>query len=286
MTYSMTAYGQSAIQTDLGELSCELRGVNHRFLDLALRMPEELRVYESDIRALIATKLSRGRLDVFIRLKENDATELAPNLVLASNLQDVLNQIGSHVPSMQAIRAIDLLRWPGLLESKRVAPDVIKKQVLNVVEQTLDELVNVRAIEGKRMADLIQQRLNAIRSIVKDVTGFLPEIATNYRARMQEKLTEIKDQLDPNRVEQEMIMFLHKTDVAEEIDRLLVHLDEVNAVLSRSEPAGRRLDFLMQELNREANTLGSKSHDPRLTKASVDIKVLIEQMREQVQNIE
>lgn len=136
------------------------------------------------------------------------------------------------------------------------------------------------------MAELIRQRLAAMQDVIKEVEGFLPEIAEGYRARLEEKLAEIKDQLEPNRLEQEMVMFLQKTDVAEELDRLNVHIEEVGAVLAKSEPAGRRLDFLMQELNREANTLGSKAQDPRLTKASVDLKVLIEQMREQVQNIE
>lgn len=282
----MTAYAHSAIQTELGELSCELRGVNHRFLDIAPRMPEEFRIYESEIRELISARLARGRLDCFIRLKEAEAGELEPNIELAENLQNLLAKMQNHVPEMQPIRAIDVLRWPGLLQAKKVEPDVIKKQLLAVVEDALDGLLVARAHEGSKMAELIEQRLEAIRTIVMEVTKFLPEIVASYRNRLDEKLLEIKDQLDPSRLEQEMVIFLQKTDVAEELDRLTVHIDEVSAVLAKKAPAGRRLDFLMQELNREANTLGSKSQDPRLTKASVDLKVLIEQMREQVQNIE
>ena len=279
MTYSMTAYAQSAIETQLGELSCELRGVNHRFLDIAPRMPEELRVHEGEIRELISNKLARGRLDCFIRLKESEAGELEPNTDLADNLHRLVAEMREHVPDMQPIRAIDVLRWPGVLQPKKIDPAVIKQQLLGVVDSALRELLEARAQEGSKMAELIEQRLENMRAIVLEVTAFLPEIVASYRNRLDEKLADIKDQLDPSRLEQELVIFLQKTDVAEELDRLTVHIDEVSSVLAKDAPAGRRLDFLMQELNREANTLGSKSQDPRLTKASVDLKVLIEQMR-------
>lgn len=286
MTQSMTAYAQAATQTELGELSCELRSVNHRYLEVAPRMPEELRVHEGELRELIGETLARGRIDVFIRLKETDSSSLEPNQEAAENLNQLLQQMRENLPEMEAIRAIDVLRWPGVLQAKKVDPSLIKASLLTVLGEALKGLVVARATEGEKMADLIKQRLESIRQIVSDVQHFLPEISAAFRSRLEEKLTEIKDQLDPNRLEQEMVIFLQKTDVAEELDRLTVHIEEVASVLAKSEPAGRRLDFLMQELNREANTLGSKAHDPRLTKASVDLKVLIEQMREQVQNIE
>ncbi len=286
MTFSMTAYAQAAIDTELGELSCELRSVNHRYLEIAPRMPEELRTHESAMRELIGTKLARGRIDCFVRLKESDHTDTEPNPEAAEKLESLLQQMHAAVPSMQAIRAIDVLRWPGVLQAKKVAPELMKAHLLNVVEQALNGLSKARAKEGEKMAELIEQRLTGMQTVIGEVEQVLPEIAQQYRTRLEEKLADIKDQLDPSRLEQEMVIYLQKTDVAEELDRLNVHIGEVSSVLRKNEPAGRRLDFLMQELNREANTLGSKANDPRLTKASVDLKVYIEQMREQVQNIE
>lgn len=282
----MTAYAQAAVNTELGELSCELRSVNHRYLEVAPRMPEELRLHEGALREAISEKLSRGRVDVFIRLKESESSALEPNEEAAANLNGLLQQMRTTVPEMGAIRAIDVLRWPGVLQAKKVDPALMKVSLLDVLERALVGMKEARATEGGKMAELIQQRLAGMKDVIKTVEAFLPEIVEGYRARLDEKLADIKDQLDPSRLEQEMVIFLQKTDVAEELDRLNVHIEEVAAVLAKPEPAGRRLDFLMQELNREANTLGSKAHDPRLTKASVDLKVLIEQMREQVQNIE
>jgi len=225
-------------------------------------------------------------VDVFIRLKESEAAGLEPNQEAAENLRILLEKMRASVPEMAEIRAIDVLRWPGVLQAKKVDPSVMKASLLAVLAQALDGMKQARATEGEKMAGLIRQRLDGMQAVIKEVETFLPEISQGYRARLEEKLSEIKDQLDPSRLEQEVVIFLQKTDVAEELDRLNVHIEEVSAVLAKPEPAGRRLDFLMQELNREANTLGSKAHDPRLTKASVDLKVLIEQMREQVQNIE
>lgn len=286
MTHSMTAYAQANINTELGELSCELRGVNHRFLDIAPRMPEELRIHEAALKELIGERLARGRIDCFIRLKENDIVGLEPNIELVDKLHTLLAEMHTHLPDMQAIRAIDVLRWPGVMQAKQVDPATIKDNLLSLVSAALEGLVDSRAREGAKIGDLIRIRLDGIREVIAEVTEFVPEIADQYRARLDEKMADILDKLDPSRLEQEMVMFLQKTDVAEELDRLSVHVEEVASILDKTEPSGRRLDFLMQELNREANTLGSKSHDQRLTKASVDLKVLIEQMREQVQNIE
>lgn len=286
MTQSMTAYAQAAVTTEIGELSCELRSVNHRFLDIAPRMPDDLRAHESALRDTISATLARGRVDVFIRLKESESSSLEPNLEAADNLQALIDEMRQRIPEMQMIRAIDALKWPGILQAKKVDPQVMKAHLLAVLDQALSGMQQARAKEGEKMASLIRDRLNSITEVIKNVEGFLPDIVESYKSRLDEKLADIKDQLDPARLEQELIIFLQKTDVAEELDRLKVHVGEVTSVLAKSEPAGRRLDFLMQELNREANTLGSKSQDPRLTKASVDLKVLIEQMREQVQNIE
>jgi len=286
MTNSMTAYAQANIATELGELSCELRSVNHRYLEIAPRMPEELRVHEGLLREMLGARLARGHIDCFIRLKESASGGLKPNTELAENLELLLDELKNHIPSMQALRAIDVLRWPDMLQANKADPDELKQAFVTMLTEALDGLVASRAQEGSKMAELIVERLDGIRVVITEVGDFLPDMVGQYRTRLEEKIAAIKDQLDPSRLEQEMVMFLQKTDVAEELDRLTVHVDEVAAILSKDEPAGRRLDFLMQELNREANTLGSKSQDPRLTKASVDLKVLIEQMREQVQNIE
>ena len=286
MTQSMTAYAQAAVDTDLGELNCELRSVNHRYLEVAPRMPEEMRVHEGALRELVAAKLARGRVDCFIRLKESDSGAMEPNQEAVENLNELVTQMQASVPTMQPIRAIDVLRWPGVLQSKKIDSDVMKAKLLQVMEQALDSLIISRATEGAKMAGLIEQRLSGIQQVIDQVSEYLPEIVQQYRTRLEEKLADIKEQVDPARLEQEMVIFLQKSDVAEELDRLKVHIEEVASVLNKDEPAGRRLDFLMQELNREANTLGSKANDPRLTKASVDLKVYIEQMREQVQNIE
>lgn len=286
MINSMTAHGQASINTELGELSCELRSVNHRYLEITLRMPEEFRLHEGLIRDRINERLARGHLDCFIRLKENETTHLEPNVELAVNMEELLSQMQKHVPSMQAIRAIDVLRWPGLLQAKKADSEAIKTSLLSILNTALDNLIAARVQEGAKMAALIQARLSSIREVIIQVREFLPEISERYRARLDEKLGEIKDQIDPTRLEQEMVIFLQKTDVAEELDRLEGHVDEVENILEQPQPVGRRLDFLMQELNREANTLGSKAQDPRMTNASVNLKVFIEQMREQVQNIE
>jgi len=282
----MTAYAQSAISTEFGELSCELRSVNHRYLEIAPRMPEELRVHEGELRETISASLARGRIDCFIRLKENEITALEPNIEMAANLQSLLTQMKEQVPDMQAMRAVDVLRWPGVLQAKKTDPAVMKENLLTVVKEATVRLVESREQEGSKMAELINLRLDSMSDVIKEVDELVPGLIEGYRTRLEDKMAEIKDQLDPSRLEQEMVIFLQKTDVAEELDRLNVHIDEVKAVLNKKEPAGRRLDFLMQELNREANTLGSKAHDARLTKASVDLKVFIEQMREQGQNIE
>lgn len=288
MSKSMTAYAQSSINTPWGELLCELRTVNHRYLEVSPRMPEEIRMLEPKIREAVAAKLKRGKVDCFIRLREQqeDLTNLELNQPVAQQLNDLLEKMQQQIPGMQSIRAIDVLRWPGVIKGNEIDIKQMQKLLLGVLNETLDLLIKAREKEGAKLTDLMCQRLQAMHEIIAKVEKIVPELAEQYRTRLDEKLAGIKEQLEPNRLEQEMVMFLQKTDVAEELDRLRVHISEVEMVLGKPEPAGRRLDFLMQELNREANTLGSKAQDTRLTQASIDLKVLIEQVREQVQNIE
>ena len=286
MTFSMTAYAQSKIQTQMGELSCEIRTVNHRFLEVAPRMPDELRPFEGDLREAIAAKLARGRVDCFVRLASGASAVLDLNQDMVTELEGLAQQIKQAAPSVLPFRMIDVLRWPGVLQSVTADQDQLKAQLLSALDDALVSLGEARAREGDKIAELIRQRLKGMQNVIDEVQIALPEIAAQHRQRLEEKLAEFAEQMDPQRIEQEMIILLNKADVAEELERLHVHIGEVDRVLSKSAPAGRRLDFLMQELNREANTLGSKSNDARITKASVDMKVLIEQMREQVQNIE
>ena len=198
----------------------------------------------------------------------------------------MLDRAREKMPGLAAMRAIDLLRWPGVMVAAPLDQERLAEQFITVVEQATFALLQARASEGAKLAQLIVQRLQAMSQIVAEVEQILPEIAALQQERLRKKLEEVSESVDQERLEQELVLLLNKADVAEELDRLKVHIEEVGLVLEQSKPAGRRLDFLMQELNREANTLGSKSVDARLTKASVDLKVLIEQMREQVQNIE
>lgn len=286
MIYSMTAFAQAKIDTEIGELNCEVKSVNHRFLEANFRLPEEIRAFETDLRAEIDAMLNRGRLDLFFRFNEGGPSVLEPNEDVLKELSGLLDFVKDLVPSAAPIRAIDVLRWPAALKSPEINQETLKARVHEVLKTALDDLVSARQREGQRLAGLIEQRLAGIQTIVDEVTAFLPELTAAQQQRLVDKLADFKEQLEPGRIEQEMAILLNKSDVAEELDRLTVHVNEVRDVLTKDQPAGRRLDFLMQELNREANTLGSKSTDARLTKASVELKVLIEQMREQVQNIE
>ena len=287
MTYSMTAYAQAKRLTDYGELSCELRAVNHRYLEVQPRMPEELRPLEQSIRDQIVDKLNRGRLDVFVRLNsstsEFDTGQLDERVV--AEISRVASKVQNLLPTVEPLRVSEVLRWPGVLVAKSLDIQVMQTEMERLIDQALDDLLEARAREGKKLAALIEKRLVGVMEQVSLVSNVLPDIEKDYRSRLDERLANIQD-LDPSRREQEVVLFLQKLDVAEELDRLEVHVAEVRSALANKGAVGRRLDFLMQELSREANTLGSKSQDPRMTQASIELKVLVEQMREQVQNIE
>jgi uncharacterized protein (TIGR00255 family) len=287
MTNSMTAYAQAKRLTDHGELSCELRAVNHRYLEVQPRMPEELRVLEQSIRDQIASKIHRGRVDVFVRLSScgpaSDAGQLEERVV--KDLAKIASKVQKLLPTVEPLRVSDILRWPGVLVAESMDIKVMQVEMQQLIDQALNELLEARAREGAKLAALIEKRLVGIEDQISLVSKALPDIEKEYRARLEDRLSEIQD-LDPSRREQEVVLFLQKLDVAEELDRLEVHVSEVRSALLDEGAVGRRLDFLMQELNREANTLGSKSQDSRMTQASIELKVLIEQMREQVQNLE
>jgi uncharacterized protein (TIGR00255 family) len=284
----MTAFAQARNDTECGEISCELRTVNHRYLEINPRLPEEIRQFEPKIRDLLAKRIKRGRVDCTMRLQPQSAysQELGVNDALVAALISLASDVRQQGGDVEPIRVIDILRWPGVIKPTQIDSEQLQAAVIDVVSNALQDVIDTRTREGMRLADLVLDRVSAARTLVTRVKDVLPDINQTFRQRLQERLAEVREQLDPNRVEQEIVLFLQKIDVAEELDRLEIHLDEIQSVLSAEQPIGRRLDFLMQELHREANTLGAKSVDTATTQASVELKVLIEQMREQVQNIE
>ncbi|WP_233843555.1 YicC/YloC family endoribonuclease [Dyella sp. 2HG41-7] len=285
MIRSMTAYASAEANTSVGALTCELRAVNHRYLELSPRMPEDMRVFESSMRERIAARLSRGKVDVVVRRGESCSESLQVDSTMIGRLSELALDLEARFPRMR-IEFTELLRFPGVLQHAEADQDAQQAALLDVLDRALDALTATREREGAKLGDILRERLDGIERIVADVRGWMPEIRTALRARLESRLADLKQPADPGRLEQELVLQVTRTDVDEELDRLSTHIAETRRVLGLKEPVGRRLDFLMQEFNREANTLGSKSVDSRTTNAAVELKVLIEQMREQVQNIE
>lgn len=284
---SMTAFASGERITDWGTLGCDLRAVNHRFFELGLRLPEELRPIEATLRERLAQKIGRGKVDAALRCRPPDGApaQLHPNTALLARLGELAHEWDAHFPNMHT-DFVDLLRFPGVLEEAQRDPAGLQAQALALVDETLAEFLAAREREGAKLAAVMRDKLDGIDALVKQVRAWIPEIRAGLRARFDARLADLKQPLDPGRLEQETVLWLQKIDVAEELDRLDSHIAEARRVLALPEAVGRRLDFLMQEFNREANTLGSKSVDARTSQASVEMKVLIEQLREQVQNLE
>jgi uncharacterized protein (TIGR00255 family) len=286
MIRSMTAYASAETTGPTGTLSCELRTVNHRYLELSPRLPEDLRNFESLLRERIALKLSRGKLDITVRRTSDARSEaLQVNRSLLLRLSELNLDMLALFPGMQ-VEFTELLRFPGVLQQSAGDPESQQAALFDVLDRALDALTATREREGEKLAQILHDRLDGIERVVAEVRGWMPQIRSALRARLEARLADLKQPLEPGRLEQELVLQITRTDVDEELDRLSTHIGETRRVLGLAEPVGRRLDFLMQEFNREANTLGSKSVDARSTNAAVELKVLIEQMREQVQNIE
>lgn len=284
----MTAFARREAVTPLGVLTWELRSVNHRYLDIALRLPEELRSLEPRVRELINASLARGKVDGTLRYQPNEAVAGAIEMS-AEQVQRLLaasDHLRSLAPDVAPLRAVDILRWPGVIKAPPLDVESLGAAALEALSATLTELVATRNREGARLQEFMLVRLQSMEEMAERAKALSPEAARLFRERLEARLKEVKQQLDPARLEQEIVLFAQKADVTEEIDRLTAHFAEIRRVFTQPGPVGRRLDFLMQELNREANTLSSKSTDTRLTNIAVEHKVLIEQMREQVQNIE
>lgn len=288
MARSMTAFARHESTGEWGRLVWELRSVNHRHVEIGLRMPEELRALEGEVRTRIAARLNRGKVDAGLRLDTSSQVDvqIRVNEGLARRVIEAATVVGALMTEHTPLNPLDVLRWPGVLESRELDPDVLSSATLTALEEALGQMSEARSREGARLREIVLQRCAAIGEITQTLRIRVPEIIASIKARQMQRIQEIAGTLDPARVEQECALLIQRLDVAEELDRLETHLAEVTRVLDQQEPIGRRLDFLMQELNREANTLGSKSAHVDTTGASVELKVLIEQMREQIQNIE
>ena len=287
MIRSMTAYASAEGPSARGRLVFELRSVNHRFLETGFRLPEEFRALEPKLRERIEKRISRGKVDVTLRFRSDAAsTELSLNQALLANLQRLEREIAQALPNATPPTRFEVLAYPGLINEPEVDNASLIEAALGLFDTALDDFIATRTREGERLKVALVERLDGIAAIVAQVREWLPDIRAGLRQKFETRIAELKQPLDPGRLEQELVLAFHKLDVDEEIDRLHAHIAEVRGRLDAPEPIGRRLDFLMQEFNRESNTLGSKSVDTRTTQASVELKVLIEQLREQAQNIE
>lgn len=287
--HSMTGFATRKSKWNEWEIVWELKSVNNRFLDAAIRLPDWLRSMETDLRSLITKKVRRGRVDATLTIKR--VGEIANGLslnhealkALTESLQEIQNVRGLQVTPPSSL---DLLKWPGVVIEAEMDRDALNQTVVTLLNESLEDLVISRKTEGTAIAELIAQRCEMIQNEVNGAKKRMPNVIQLLRERLTTKIQELSQDVDQDRLEQEILFYAQKMDVAEELDRLSLHLVEMSRSLKSLEPIGRRLDFLTQELNREANTLGSKSQDAEMTRCSVDIKVLIEQIKEQVQNIE
>ncbi|MCW8195641.1 YicC family protein [Proteobacteria bacterium 005FR1] len=288
MARSMTGFARQESSHPWGTLSCEIRSVNHRYLEPHFRLPEPLRAIEPELRNRLRKAVHRGKVEVSYQLKTDGASagDLKINLELVQKLADALRQVDAAVDAAAPVNTVDVLRWPGVLEGDAADSEALHRAAVEAFDQALRQFTAHREREGAELAQIICQRLDAVAEEVDKVRGVLPAIMQAQRDKLLERIAAIKEEVNPERLEQELVFYAHKADVAEELDRLVTHIGEVRLALKAKGAIGRRLDFLMQELNREANTLASKSIAADTTQSAVELKILIEQMREQIQNIE
>ncbi len=288
MINSMTGFASGELATAAGSLQWELRSVNHRYLETQFKLPDGFRTLEPLLRELVTGKLLRGKLDANLQFR--------PTSEAASNLQintELVQQLIAHAQTLAGqmdnpakFTAIDLLRWPGVVAQDAIDTRALYEPAQQLLREMLDDLCAARTREGARIQTLLEERLVQVSVLVAEVRKRMPTVLENIRVRVKERAESLSARIENDRLEQELVILAQKMDVAEELDRLDAHVEETRTAFSMDGAVGRRLDFLMQEFNREANTLGSKSADPETTKAAVDLKVLIEQMREQIQNVE
>lgn len=287
MPLSMTAFARHGNEGEWGQAVWELRSVNNRYFDVNLRLPEELRGLESQFRDRLAAKLKRGKIDGTLRFTPAVRQEsLNVNIELVKQLSEATKKIANEVYETTPLNPLEVMRWPGVLETPELDMEQTAKALGELMETTIDTLIDTRKREGQKMADTINARCSSAATEVAKIREQMPNIIQAQKTKLIERVEELASKFDENRMEQEIALLVQKLDVEEELDRLETHIEEVQRVMNQDGPVGRRLDFLMQEMNREANTLGSKSVSVMSTETSISLKVLIEQMREQIQNLE
>jgi uncharacterized protein (TIGR00255 family) len=288
MIYSMTGYAVVTKEVPRGSLNLELRSVNNRYLDIQFRLPDELRLLEASMREFLAVRLNRGKVECrlsFFQLM-GAADPLRINANLLQKLLELDRTVRVALPDARGLEVADILRWPGILGADSPSAEDLCEPCMQLLHAALDEFAAARAREGEKLKAILLERLGKMRRLTADVSPRIPALLAAFQEKIRSRLQEAMINHDDDRIRQELLLFTSKIDVDEELSRLQTHLDEVERVLSSGGAIGKRLDFLMQELNREANTIGSKSVDAEVSKISLELKVLIEQMREQVQNIE
>jgi len=288
MLHSMTGFARQIMESTAGSLACELRAVNHRYLDTQFRLPDELRPKEIELRKQLSAALKRGKVECSLNFRRatGDDSRLAINEPLVRQLGAQLAEISSIMPEIQAANSIDVLRWPGVVLEPEIDAEPLFADAQRLLGDTLEALMKMRRSEGERIEAMLNSRCDDILRIAADVKARMPDVLEVARKKQLERLEKLDTSADPNRLEVELALISQKLDVDEELDRLESHITEIRHAMQGEDAVGRRLDFLMQELNREANTLGSKSGDTKTSRAAVELKVLIEQMREQIQNVE
>ena len=288
MVYSMTAFSRQQLEHEWGSLTWEIRSVNHRYLEPSIRLPENFRSLENPIRKQLRDKLYRGKIECLLRFRTVEANQIdwQLNLDLISQLTKANLEINSNIGGDYKLSSLDILKWPGVISDQPIDEEIFNKEAMGLFEKALDDLMVVREREGASLRDAILKRIASIQRIIDSIQAKMPSIILKQKENLLNKLEDIKAEFEPTRLEQEITLLAQKADVDEELDRLNSHLQEAKRVLDSGGQIGRRMDFLMQELNREANTLSSKSIVVETTQSAVELKVLIEQMREQIQNIE
>jgi uncharacterized protein (TIGR00255 family) len=286
MIASMTGFARQERHGPYGTLVCEVRSVNHRFLDASVRLPESCRALESELRQTLAKELRRGKVDCTVSHRAPAAAGLQVDEGALGALLERSALLAKSLPGQARVNVLELLRWPGVLREEQLDEDSLIAATRELFGATLVDLGAARRREGQRLGELLVSRCDALEIQIAQVRARLPEVLVRVRERIEARLAELGGELNQERIEQEIVVLLHRLDVAEELDRLGGHIEETRRTLAAPEAAGRRLDFLLQEFNREANTLASKSQDLDTTRIAVEMKVIIEQMREQVQNLE
>lgn len=288
MIRSMTAFAGNETEIDGQTINCELRSVNHRYSDITLKLPERLRFLEAGIRSAIAAKINRGKIECTLSYKKkaNDGQSFIVNREAVASLLAATKQIEEQMPAPMSFSALDVLAFPGIQQEPEADKEQLNQGIAKLLNNTLTQLLAVREREGAQLKLMVEERCTKMQGHVASAKKRLPEVLLLIRNKLRDRVAEAVAQPDYDRLEQELVLLTQKLDIDEELDRLETHITEVKRVLEQKDPVGRRLDFLMQELHREANTLGSKSADKEITQISIELKVLIEQMREQIQNIE